>query len=269
MNRLEEFISYLEEQYRNRSIYVWGAQGQMKPTVTESWIRKIETSTANADKAVSLFKKQVAAGFGDVLRAFDCSGLGMYFLYNLKKYFSSDLNSNGMKGKCNQITNKSQLRRGDWVFKVYTSGTNKGKAYHIGYIVDDALNIIEAKGRAYGVVKSKFSSEWNWCGRPAIFKTEIESGLTTPSALNPIILTRLLKYNKDRLMNGTDVREVKEWLFTRGYYTSNITQLTNSNFGIDTKNAVIKFQKAVGFKGNDIDGIVGKNTISAMGGKWI
>ena len=80
-NKLNEFISYLQEQVNNHSIYVWGAQGQTG--ITEDWIRKKETSKANGDRAVAYWKKQVNAGYGKTLRAFDCSGLGMYFLQNL------------------------------------------------------------------------------------------------------------------------------------------------------------------------------------------
>lgn len=55
-NKLNEFISYLQEQVNNHSIYVWGAQGQTG--ITEDWIRKKETSKANGDRAVAYWKKQ-------------------------------------------------------------------------------------------------------------------------------------------------------------------------------------------------------------------
>ena len=34
----------------------------------------------------------------------------------------------------------------------------KGKAHHIGYIVDESLNVIEAKGRDDGVVKRSLNA---------------------------------------------------------------------------------------------------------------
>ena len=76
--KLNEFLAYLDEQAANHSIYVWGAQGQTGSQITEDWIRKRESSAANAEAAISFWKKQCEAGYGDVLRAFDCSGLGMY-----------------------------------------------------------------------------------------------------------------------------------------------------------------------------------------------
>ena len=115
-NKLKEFISYLEEQVENHSIYVWGAQGQQGSAVTEAWIKKRETSEANFKRAVAFWKKQCEAGFGDVLRAFDCSGLGSYWLQNVKHIIPGDTNANGFYGKCKKIS-KSALRVGDFVFK--------------------------------------------------------------------------------------------------------------------------------------------------------
>ena len=43
--KASEFTEYLKEQVRNHSIYVWGAQGQKKPTITEAWIRKKEKTS--------------------------------------------------------------------------------------------------------------------------------------------------------------------------------------------------------------------------------
>ena len=67
--KTDAFKEYLLEQVRNHSIYVWGAQGQKKPTITEEWIRKREKTKRNADRAIRHWKKEVAAGYGDVLRA--------------------------------------------------------------------------------------------------------------------------------------------------------------------------------------------------------
>ncbi len=82
-NNLKPFLDYLEEQVRNHSIYVWGAQGQQGSAITEKWIKRRETSDTNYQRAVAFWKKQCEAGYGDVLRAFDCSGLGMYYLQNV------------------------------------------------------------------------------------------------------------------------------------------------------------------------------------------
>ena len=131
MGKLSEFIAYLEEQAANHSIYVWGGQGQDHTRISEAWIRERETSTDNANRAIAFWKKQVKAGYGEKLRAFDCSGLATYYLYNLKKLIPSDTTANGLKSKC-QVLSRSELKKGDWVFRVYQTGKDTGQPYHIG-----------------------------------------------------------------------------------------------------------------------------------------
>ena len=70
-------------------------------------------------------------------------------------------------------------------------------------------------------------------------------------------LTRNLKQK----MSGPDVRFVKDALFSLGFYSSKIKQITNDTFGSDTFVAVCKFQRA---KGLEDDGIVGPQTWAAL-----
>jgi len=252
---LEEFIKYLKEQVQNRSIYVWGGQGQDYTVISESWIRKQETSELNAVRSINHWKRQVQAGYEKKLRAFDCSGLGMYFLYNLHRLIGRDLTSNGMLGEC-EIIERTGLRKGDWVFRVYASGKDKGRAYHIGYVVDDALNVIEGQGRNYGVVQRPLNAAgtgyWNAFGRPRVFKKEIEAGA--------FIFTRMLRY-KTPFMRGEDVRELQRLLAKAGHNPGPIDGI----FGPRTLSAVRTFQKA---KKLVVDGIAGPKTTVALGGIW-
>ena len=261
MAKLEEFIAHLEDEVKNGSIYVWGAQGQGADIISEAWIKKVETSANNAARAIKLWKKRVAEGYGDRLRAFDCSGLGMAFLQNEAKIVSSDMSANTLMGKCELIT-KERARRGDWVFKVNSSG----KATHIGYIVDDALNVIEAKGRDYGVIKSPLSKgSWSKYGRPKYFADEINAagGVTTqaPEA-GGFIVYRLLKYISP-MMRGDDVRELQEALAARGFPCGNSG--ADGIFGNDTRKAVRAFQ---GTARLTVDGIAGRQTVTALGGTY-
>ena len=248
---LNEFISYLKEQVANMSIYVWGAQGQKYPVLNEAWIKSKESNPVHRANALKMYKKACANGHEKDCRAFDCSGLGMFWLID-KKVYKNDMTANGMKGKCKLIS-KSALKRGDWVFRTYKSGSKKGQAYHIGYVVDDALNVIEAKGRAYGVIKGAFnSSYWNAYGRPDVFKEEIEREIQ-PS----VVFRRLLKKG----MNGADVKELQILLNKAGGYNL----ATDGDFGSKTFNAVKAYQKLMGLK---VDGIAGKATITKLGGAW-
>lgn len=257
MANLEKFIAHLEEEVRNGSIYVWGAQGQGADVISEEWIKKRETSANNAARAIKLWKKRIAEGFGATLRAFDCSGLGMAFLQNEEKIVSSDMNAHGMMGKCEQI-GKADLRRGDWVFKV--SG---GRASHIGYIVDDELNVIEAKGRDYGVIKSPLSKgSWNRYGRPSYFKNDIVGAGDEAAAPSGWIVRRLLKFASP-MLRGDDVRELQKRLIARGYACGRSG--ADGIFGRDTQAAVRAFQGSARLT---VDGKAGRQTVTALGGEY-
>lgn len=257
MAHLNEFISYLHEQVCNHSIYVWGAQGQTGSAITEAWIKKRETTEKNASRAITFWKKQCEAGYASVLRAFDCSGLGVCFLLE-KGLIKSDMNANGIMGKCTRIS-KDKLRIGDFVFKTNSAG----RATHIGYVADTGLSVIEAKGRDYGVTKSKLSG-WNVYGRPPYWTEAevVELQGTEPTTDDPpktgFLFTRILKYG----MRGEDVCELKRLLASAGF--GGLT-LGNANFYSKTKQTVKAFQKA---KALTVDGKAGPQTITALGGVW-
>ena len=244
------FVTYLKKEAENGSIYVWGAQGESD--ISESWIKKKETSTENANRAVKLWKKRVNAGYKNI-RAFDCSGLGMFYLQNLAGIYGHDMNADSMMKECRAIS-REELRAGDWVFRVYRNGDKKGCAYHIGYVVSDDLQVIEAKGRDDGVVKrgidASGSSYWNAYGRPKIF--DIEADWT---------VSRLLKKTSP-MMRGADVSELQRRLKAAGCDCGEIDGI----FGKKTRNAVKAYQRKANLKE---DGIAGKNTFTALGGVWL
>jgi hypothetical protein len=258
-NNLKAFLDYLEEQVRNHSIYVWGAQGQQGTSITEKWIKRRETSDTNYNRAVAFWKKQCAAGYGDVLRAFDCSGLGMYWLQNVTHILKYDCNANTLYGKCKKIS-KGDVRVGDFVFHI--NSTTK-RATHIGYVVDTDKNVIEALGRDAGVVKRKFSKgKWTGFGRPP-FWTEDEVHEITGQPQEPMdpdtfVFKRVLKYG----CVGDDVCELK--ILLRGAGFDNLT-IGNRNYYSKTKKTVKAFQKAHGLKA---DGKAGPETIAALDGKF-
>ena len=259
MSKLTGFIDYLAQQVKNGSIYVWGGQGEV---ATNALIDKKETSASNKRRAKALLQKRIKAGYSpENIRAFDCSGLGTYYLYNQTKLLSGDKTAHGLMGLTSTLS-KAKLRKGDWVFRVYKSGANKGRAYHIGYVVDDSLRVIEAQGRDQGVVKRTLnaggSAYWNAFGRPDIFREEIEEGKEESSS-KPVF-TRLLKY-KTPYMKGEDVTNLQQLLADAGMSPGSI----DGTFGKNTRDAVKLFQKANALK---VDGIAGEDTVTALGGIW-
>lgn len=85
---------------------------------------------------------------------------------------------------------------------------------------------------------------------------------STPSTGGKFVFKRLLKYGS----TGTDVIELKKLLIAHGYKNGITTDTkTSKNFRGATRTQVRKFQKDHSLK---VDGIAGKNTITALGGVW-
>ncbi len=166
-----------------------------------------------------------------------------------------------MMGCCKKIDRKD-LKPGDWVFRTDSGG----KATHIGYVVDSALNVIESKGRDDGVVKRALNASgttyWNRCGRPDMFKTEIESGTPAITPTKPVSPTpsapRLLKLTSKPYMSGDDVKLLQAKLAAKGFSPGKV----DGYFGPNTDAAVRACQKVNNLT---IDGICGPKTRKVLG----
>lgn len=92
-------------------------------------------------------------------QVFDCAGLVKSILI-LNKYNSKDdLGATGIYSKCTKkglVSKVSDLKVGTLLFK----GTDKQKT-HVGVYIGDN-KIVEAKGHAYGVVTSTYSSSFKY-----------------------------------------------------------------------------------------------------------
>ncbi len=246
------FQKYLKEQLDNGSIYLWGGQGETLGELTDAYIKKRETSAANAKRVIKLRDARKKKNPG--LRAYDCSGLGMYFLLNIAKTAKKDMTADMMMKACRTIS-KAGLKKGDWVFRTYRSGKNKGKAYHIGYVYDDGLYVVEAYGRDKGVIRRTLnaggSAYWNAFGRPPYYQVSASAAKGQP------VFCRCLKKG----CSGTDVEQLQSLLKKAGVSPGSL----DGEFGENTKEAVKLFQKANALKA---DGIAGKDTIGALGGIW-
>lgn len=250
----QRFLDYIKK-YVGQP-YVWGGSGQ---TVTKSnyisTINKMETSGGygiiSYKKAATDFCEKLFAKGMTELKIFDCSG------YISKALISAGLLSrrrdcDGLWSKCKRTT---ELRDFNLLFRVNSS--NKEDETHIGVYYNGKQ--YHAKGRKYGVVCEPYKkSYWHKMG--------VYPGLGTEKALSVhanesnYIFTKLLK---SPMTNSQDVRELKKLLIAKGY-TQGITA-SNGNFYASTKKVVKQFQKDHGL---EVDGIAGKNTITALGGVW-
>ncbi len=241
MGKSDEFISYLKEQEENHSIYVWGGQGEKD--ITTAWIRKMETSTQNANRAIAFWEKQKAAGYGGRLRAFDCSGLGVYWLL-ANGLIDGDKTADGLRRLCEKV---SVPKAGDFVFRV-----KNGSAYHIGYVVDSALDVIEAKGRDEGVCRTRDLAQntgyWTECRRPPFWQEEEKPTFH---------ISKILKKG----MEDHEVMHITRNLTALGFIDRDCTSV----FDNEVEAAVRAFQQKYGLLA---DGVVGKKTTEALGGVW-
>lgn len=236
--KVSDFTKPIQAQV-NIGIYVWGANGELLKDITPEWIKKKETSTTNYKKALEMYNKRKGISGA---RAFDCSGLVCWALRDCgAKEKGFDKTAEGLRQMCSKLSKPSQ--DGDLCFKV-----SDGKAHHVGVFVSG--KIIEAKGRAYGVVSSSVSSSRNAFGRLPIKWDDEPQGF---------VFTRNLKKG----MKGEDVKELQKLLMKKGYTLAKYG--ADGSFGTETDRAVRRVQVDKKLK---VDGIAGKNTITALGGIW-
>lgn len=254
MLTVNDFLDLLKGQV-NKGIYVWGGDGELLSDMKDpiAWIERHEQNETDAKRAVNLFKKRVEKGV-DEIRAFDCSGLVYWALHKLGLQ-KSDVSSRGLYALCTPIE-KKDLRYGDLVF--HHDGT---RIVHVGVYFSDG-QVIECKGRDYGVVITKRSNKtyWNRFGRWKAFESEEPERKPDESAF---IFTRQLKKG----CVGHDVIELKKLLIAHGF-SKGITTDTKSSerFGSSTKRLVKEYQKSVRLK---VDGVAGHDTIISLGGIWL
>lgn len=267
---IDEFVAYLYDQVRLHDIYVLGGQGQAVADILPR-IPEMENGS-NTKKILERIKTNIYEFVEFDMkksRAFDCSGLGTEFFikHNL---ISGDTTADGLYKLCDEIPLKAgSLKLGDMVFqegyktvKVYDEKLKKDTIkkvpyqHHVGYVskIEDGkcTKVVEAKGRAYGVVESDFkTSNWDRAGRPKFWNKEPEI----------YTLDREL-YLTDPMMKGEDVKKVQERLnvlnfncgAADGIFGSK-TEIAVKNFQYDAKLEITRY------------GTVGKKTAHALGFK--
>ncbi len=230
-----KFLSFIAAQVG--ALYVRGAQGQL---MTPELIKKMEDTEANIKRVMARYENNVKKGLS--LLGYDCSGLIVAHLISAG-LIGKDKTANGLyRDECCDIA-KEALCAGDLVFKKEAAST---RMHHVGVYMGDGT-VVHAKGRDYGVIRNKLSSEkWNRFGRLICFGGAAEAGYY-----------RLIKYTGRPYQKGGDVLAVQKALEDFGFDTGGIDGL----YGPKTKKAVKAFQAA---KGLAVDGIVGPVTWAAL-----
>lgn len=177
---LQGFMEYLKNQVGQP--YVWGGQHtKLTPKTYIALIDRREERTGGyrgesyAEAAKAFCRRKFAQG-EEVLYAYDCSGLGAYYLYNLTRAYKSDVTAHTMYTRCKIAPKDTAPKAGWWVFRL----NKKGRATHVGYMVTDSM-LIEAKGRRDGVAETPFRPKsWDAWGIPRVFAEEFQ-GQETPA----------------------------------------------------------------------------------------
>ena len=162
--KIDDFVAYLNSHLGDA--YVWGTQGERVDNRAdlEKWVRRKETSRREADRALAYIKKATKTP----LYAFDCSGLIIHWLRDIRGLIDSDTNAQGLYRQCKQQGKLGawQMQAGDLVFRYSVA---VGKMGHVGVYVGNGM-VVEAQGRDAGVVMRHLSyGGWTHQGRhPAL-----------------------------------------------------------------------------------------------------
>lgn len=245
----KEFVDGIIADWKAHSVYIGTGNGENMENTTIGKIVKMEFDYGYSKEQTY---KNIARDFRFIAKCYeqgydmkdaaleDCSGLEVHILRLLGVIKpTSDYNCRTFQQACKEVALKD-LQAGDLVFNKKMSGKTS-TAGHMGTYVGDGY-VIESRGRDYGVVKRK-TSEGGWVigGRLPWFSDDIP------------VLTRNLKYIKDNMMRGEDVKLCQERLKVKGYNPG----VCDGIYGLNTLDAVIAFQTA-----NDLepDGVVGRLT---------
>lgn len=242
MADLNDFIDYLYSILGN--MYVLGGQGGRFVDVLPNICAREEQKIGLVNNILTLLNKKLKEGADiNTLLEYDCSGVFMDYAIR-HGIFKYDMNADGIYRAIPDKIKVSKVKRGDFVFH----GTTEKKK-HIGYVVDDEW-VIEARGTAYGVVKTRIKERgWQFAARPDFWSEKQKP-----------VLTRELYYTNP-MIHGDDVGLLQIKLNGMDYNCGT----ADGYFGKKTEMAVKNYQSDEGLT---VDGIVGRKTAEKLGFIW-
>lgn len=224
--------------------YVLGGQGEMYlPELAAKWAAAKQGGMGRA-----YFFNTCSRWFGH--RVADCSGLIIAALQSENAAYP-DMASGTLFSRCTETGAISTLPE--------TRGLCLWRPGHIGIYIGGGY-AIEARGAAYGVVRTAVAARsWtHWGKLRDVEYTQETSGTESTTTMG---IYRMLTYKKPMLV-GDDVQWLQRQLTERGHKCGTADGI----FGTRTLAGVKAFQQA---KRLVVDGIAGKNTITALGGIYM
>lgn len=164
MSKLSEFLDYLENTAARHDPYVWGGQGQKLSKLLFLDLLDMEKNPDNVAHISKYIQTQEAMGYDmKSCRIFDCSGLMTYKLLKLG-VIGRDMTAKELYQFCYEkgpIEDFSKLQPGVLLFQ----GESPVEIYHVGAVTRGGTST-EAKGRAYGVVRTQLDvGRWDFYGK--------------------------------------------------------------------------------------------------------
>lgn len=235
--------------------YLWGTRGQICTQALLDARYKSYYSKNGWDRTEfdTVTKGWVENGF----HVTDCQGL-------LDAFLGNDVNADYNYSKyCTEKGLTSAIKRKYVIGEAVFNGSDTKKT-HVGWVCGFDKNgyplVVEARGLVYGVVITSMNKRaWKYRGLMTK-KFSYEDATPQPAVSAKWIFTRDLKYG----CVGDDVTELKKLLIGKGYRDGiSIDKSASKRYGSATKRNVKDFQRDNGLT---VDGIAGKNTITALGG---
>lgn len=236
-------------------MYLWGWHGQL---CTQERLDRSYKNYYSKEMSRTEFDKVTAGWVANKVHATDCQGL-------LDAYLHIDVSANqNYNDFCVEKGEISSIKRPFVIGEAVFNGT-KLKKNHVGWVCGFVGNdplVVEARGFRYGVVITRMS-ERPWKFRGLMKRKFIYTDDFPMPEGDVFYFRRILKSG----CKGDDVIELKKLLLQNGY-ADGITIDTKKSiyYGPSTKKLVKRFQKNEGLT---IDGIAGKKTITALGGRFV
>lgn len=241
----EILTAYANSALLNNWGYVWGGQGELyTAALAQKWGR-----AQQGGKNYSYFTETCKRWIGHNVA--DCSGLIIAAMQSVNANYP-DQASGTLINNCSET--------GAIKYIPNDPGLLLWKPGHVGIYIGDGF-AIEARGVAYGVVKTKLNDRpWTKWGR--IHGVDYGDGGNTDESgtghVSSMVIFRLLKKTKP-MQVGDDVTWLQQQLTASGYSLGAIDGI----FGSRTETAVKGFQRAQRLT---VDGKAGRKTITALGG---
>lgn len=239
----QEFCDAMYQVYKDHGVYIGTANGEYTESLTIGRIHQMEVNygydKAKTDKNIrrdlAYIGKCYESGYDmSKSRSGDCSGIIVGVMRDLKIIkATADYRARDFQAKSTPVELKN-LQNADLVFD------KKKEATHVGVFFDGY--IIESRGRDYGVTRRPLKeTSFVVGGRLDWFSDDIP------------VLTRNLRYIRDNMMKGEDVKQAQERLNLKGCDAG----VEDGIFGVKTMDATIEFQAENHL---EVDGVIGQKT---------